>query len=488
MATTLENAIDWGTAITPVGGVITYYFLGSGEMDPDGDSSFGFSTYEKARFREAFDVYESFLDVTFVEVGSQAAADINLSTYSANSSDLGMMYPPGEGGALEGYGYFNFNGTGWDDAPGGALEQGGFGFVTIVHELGHGFGLAHPHDNGGGSVLFPGVDEEFGDYGSFQLNQGVYTTMTYNDGWQSKMGDPPSLNYGHQGMPMAIDIAVLQAKYGANMSYRTGNDTYVVPDSNGKGTFYQAIWDAGGTDEIVYNGGRDVEIDLRAATLLVEPGGGGFVSYAKGIHGGFTIANGVVIENASGGSGNDSLHGNAADNRILGNAGKDDLFGNGGNDFLSGGNGKDFIEGNQGDDVLLGGKRKDTLEGNNGDDQLDGGKGFDILLGGSGADAFVFSSKLKSSKRDKIKDFGEGVDAIWLSQSIFKKIGGTGMLEAKYFKNGNEAKDGNDHIIYSKKKGLLIYDKNGDASGGDKVVAKLDKGTQLSHDDFIVVA
>ena len=42
-----------------------------------------------------------------------------------------------------------------------------------------------------------------------------------------------------------------------------------------------------------------------------------------GIFGGLTIANGVVIENASGGSGNDTIRGNSADNVLDGNAGDD---------------------------------------------------------------------------------------------------------------------------------------------------------------------
>ena len=42
-----------------------------------------------------------------------------------------------------------------------------------------------------------------------------------------------------------------------------------------------------------------------------------------GILGGLTIANGVVVENASGGSGNDTIRGNSADNVIVRNAGDD---------------------------------------------------------------------------------------------------------------------------------------------------------------------
>ena len=56
-------------------------------------------------------------------------------------------------------------------------------------------------------------------------------------------------------------------------------------------------------------------IDLRAASLVFgDPIAGGAMSRVDGIFGGYTIANGVVIENAVGGKGNDTLVGNSADN------------------------------------------------------------------------------------------------------------------------------------------------------------------------------
>ena len=54
-----------------------------------------------------------------------------------------------------------------------------------------------------------------------------------------------------------------------------------------------------------------------------DPIAGGAISKVDGIFGGLTIANGVVIENAAGGSGNDTIRGNSADNVIDGKAGDD---------------------------------------------------------------------------------------------------------------------------------------------------------------------
>ena len=91
--------------------------------------------------------------------------------------------------------------------------------------------------------------------------------------------------------------------------------------------YYQSIWDSGGNDAIAYGGALNATIDLTAATLDYSPTGAGIVSYvidpAPGtspLRGGYTIAHNVVIENATGGSGNDVLVGTAPP-RITGNDG-----------------------------------------------------------------------------------------------------------------------------------------------------------------------
>jgi len=212
----------------------------------------------------------------------------------------------------------------------------------------------------------------------------------------------------------ALDIAILQDLYGANLTYAMGDDSYELQLYNGAGNFYQTIWDTGGIDAISYSGNLNATINLIPATLNPTIGGGGFMSFVTGVHGGFTIAAGVTIENATGGSGSDLLVGNSGFNVLAGNGGNDrivdivggaDLLGGAGGDTLTGGLDDVTAEGGSGSDVLIGGIGNDTLRGGTGadrligdpdgaflagDDRLDGGMGTDRLTGNRGADTFVF--------------------------------------------------------------------------------------------------
>lgn len=397
----MSNALDsitWGTKQPD--NVVTVYFVpqGGSRTIAAGETytSEGFNAYEKAQFQQAFNRIASVSGLSFeIVTGSSAGANADfqmvldtneIRNLPEDEQFLGYFNPPGE--IYEGIGVFN--GDLWDRAPGGDLRLGGFGFVTIVHELLHGLGLAHPHDDGGTSTIMNGVTPfvGFDDYGTNNLNQGVYTAMSYNSGYLTgPVGSDPAFSgtFGYEVGPMALDIAVLQQLYGAS-ARNTGDTIYRLPDANQPGTVWRSIWDTAGVDEVRYDGNRDTVIDLRPATLMDGNGAGGFISAARGIAGGFTVANGVRLEKATGGNGDDRLTGNDAPNILVGRGGNDRIFGAGGNDGLRGNNGNDQLFGGRGNDRLLGDGGNDILKGDDGNDRLVGAAGRDVLAGGTGND------------------------------------------------------------------------------------------------------
>ena len=70
--------------------------------------------------------------------------------------------------------------------------------------------------------------------------------------------------------------------------------------------------------------------------------GAGASSDCDGMTGNIWIANSCVIENATGGLGNDNITGNSAANILIGGGGNDTLIGGAGNDLLVGGIGSDI--------------------------------------------------------------------------------------------------------------------------------------------------
>ncbi|NDW44314.1 M10 family metallopeptidase C-terminal domain-containing protein, partial [Ruegeria sp. PrR005] len=287
------------------------------------------------------------------------------------------------------------------------------GRVTM-HEFLHGLGIAHPHDDGHGSTAIS-INQSPRSTTDNPLDNERYTIMSYERGGTNSNF---ALTYGHALTPSALDIAVLQSLYGANTSTHTTDTAYNLTDrattaydgdgSDGSvsiGRGFYSIWDAGGDgDSIRYGGGQRTVINLNAATL--DPAGnadineliqgikksqiysdlptdfkleyqgdathsasayyaGGFLSRVftnstTGDLGGYSIANGVVIENAEGGAKGDLLVGNTANNTLDGKGGNDALFGFDGNDTLKGGAGDDEMTGGDGDDRLEGGEGTDV--------------------------------------------------------------------------------------------------------------------------------
>lgn len=435
--------------------------------NPDPLISLGWNAFEKGQALMALQEYGDLIGIHWVETNDPSQAQFRLIT-TQDEPYGGKMYPQDPVyGDLAGFGFFNVDSGGWRDFP-QSLERGGFSYEVMLHEFGHGLGFAHPHDTGGESEVMPGVFATTGSYGVYNLAQGVYTVMTYNDGWDLNPDGPSSftiagIDNGWSTLG-AFDLAGLDARYGLVANFHSGNDTYSLTDVVND-ALYQTIYDTGGNDTIAYTGNLDAQIDLTAATLDYSPTGGGAISFLHNalplpinsarVKGGYTIANGVVIENATGGSGNDVLLGNSSDNVLTGNGGNDTLMGREGNDLLIGGLGNDALDGGTGVDTasyasasagvmvnvaagtatggagndtinaienVIGSAFQDRIIGDGNVNTIKAGSGIDVVTLGGGNDIFVAEQGTKVSTKtgmwswDVITDFdANGDDIIDLS-------------------------------------------------------------------------
>lgn len=345
-----ESAV-WSTAATSLGGYGPRYGTGepwSADYAPLNES-------QKAYFRAALATWAEVTNVRFVEVQDTATrcGDIRVAfTGAIEPNTSAHAYYPydrnGSGGDVWISPYTSAN-----DDP----SVGTFGFMIYVHETGHALGLKHPFDDS--PTLSAAYDTT------------QYTVMSYED--------QPGTDTFPVG-PQLYDIAAIQYIYGPNMSTRTGNDSYRFSDTAEE---VRAIWDAGGTDTLdASNQTRGASIDLAAGAFSSI----GVRSDGSPASNNIAIAYGVVIENANGGSGDDTITGNAAANVIATGGGADVVSAGPGNDTVNGNAGADMINGNEGDDSVAGGRDADSVYGGRGDDTVNGNMEADLVFGNMDAD------------------------------------------------------------------------------------------------------
>lgn len=294
------------------------------------------SSWQKDSARDTFKDLSNYLNMTFNEVSSNG--DIRFSSINLSGNEAGLafqyfaMFKTMANAEINGD-IFLSNVLQVDPqyltASGNAY--GSYGRVAIYHEVGHAMGLSHPFESFlGGPTL--SVDED----------NRQYTVMSYTDKAPFVVNNHKYSGEAYTPGYSIYDIDALQTMYGANTSYKTGDDTYTF---NGKTPYYLTIWDAGGHDKIdASTSSGDCVINLNSNTLssvnlqqYINP------DMYRGENN-LGIVKGVAIEDVATGLGNDKITDNVVNNAIDCQGGDDSIYLYfGGYDTVIGGSGTDNV-------------------------------------------------------------------------------------------------------------------------------------------------
>jgi serralysin len=430
------------SAVLGQGVTVSYGFRASAPASlPNGVGGFQpFNADQIAAAEAALQLWSDVANITFVRVapgGYSNNATILFANYTTETDPASAFaYLPSPGAT----GFGNVAGDIWVDlsqSDNANPVYGGFGPHTLAHEIGHAIGLKHPSEYDGGSPTYDANASYWQDSRAFSI-------MSYF-GSTNVGGNLPAFSWG----PQLHDIAAAQRLYGANSSTRTGDTVYGFNSNAGRSLFELtsatqgavfSIWDAGGVDTLDFSGySENGDVDLRPEShSSVGPTDTGPAKYNV------SIARGVTIENAIGGSGNDTITGNDANNVLTGNAGQDTISGGDGNDTVIGGADNDTLDGGLGVDTLVysdataavgaylyagvasGGDGLDTIQrfenivGGAYADFLVGEAGANILTGGAGDDS------LWGLAGNDTFDGGDGVDVFVGDAGLDLATGGLG--------------------------------------------------------------
>lgn len=488
--------------------------------------------------------YGSFGSLIAMDIAETTPADGDFRFAVSSIPDTAYAYlPGGSDDGEDGDTWFGTANAGIPYSDFQAPYLGGYAWFSTLHELGHAFGLKHADESDGPSEAPVPADRDAVEF----------TIMSYRSFVGASLGNDyvgyTVDAYDYPSTLMMEDIRVLQTMYGADYSAAAHNGdtryswnaaTGMMSISDGGGVSYgtgqrgggpdatqaemnrifMTIWDGGGTDTYdLSNYTTDLRVDLQpghwsvlsAAQLadldLLHPG----TVFAQGnVYNAYDFENDGrgLIENAIGGSGNDSITGNAADNRLEGGLGNDSFDGGDGDDMLIGGAGADALYGGDGIDTasyagaaaavtviagigyageaagdvlilvenLIGSGFADYLGGDNLANGIDAGAGNDTVLGFGGNDTIQAGAGSDivygMDGDDEINDAGAGVDL------LFGDAGNDSIRGS----NDNAPGDVGDYIAGGDGNDFLLGSRGGDTIFGDLFD---NAGIAGSGDDFI---